>query len=332
MRQAKQTYNVHGMRLTAEAQSASLLAPIDAVLGPFACTRSARGAFSFRLRYGDPSSAAPQGLELFWEGMLPGGTELAYYTGQCVRRVRQPGRTDLHIDLDRRDACAVVARGFDQSVGYGCLVPVLTEFLPETAQQVVHGASLWMQEGRKRRAILMSGPAGSGKTTAALALAGAGVHLMTDDASVLTTRARRRTGAVVVWGLPRPCKVHRNTVRLLPWLRRLTLWAARAQEECLVKLADLADVEARREVEVGLVLWLGKRNRARHRVRKLAPVAALSLLARENLRAVDRRADGPAGRAFGLLAALVQQCPVYVLSAGPRPETLPEVVVPLLRM
>ena len=332
MSQRKQNYDVHGMPLTVEAESASLLRPVDAILGPFVTARPTRAAFALRLCYGKaPTDGTPGGLRLFWEGTLPGGTELAYYTGPSARRVTQPGLTDLHMDLRLRKACATVARGAEQSIGYGCLVPVLSEFLPQTGQHVVHGASLWVREGRKRLAVLLSGPAGSGKTTAALALAGAGMSLMTDDASVVTTRRRRRNGPVVVWGLPRPCKVHRQTVALLPWLSKLPRRPLKAEGECLVHLADVAQVDPRREVEVGLVLWLGKRSRAGHRVQRLDPVAAISLLARESLRAVDTSRDGPAGRAFGVLAALVRQCPVYSLGAGARPETLHETVLPLLR-
>lgn len=330
MRQAKHSYDVHGMCLAVEAQSASLLAPVDALLAPFACAHALKAPFALRLMYGDPAADVPRGLGLFWEGTLPGGTRLVYYTAPRVRQIRQPGQTDLHMDLRLREARATVARGSEESLGYGCLVPVLIEFLAETGQQVVHAASLWARDGRRRRAVLLSGPAGSGKTTAALALAGGGLRLMTDDASVLTTRGRRRNGPVVVWGLPRACKVHRKTVGLLPWLDELPHVSPEAQGERLIQLADLAQVEPRREVEVGLVLWLDGRNRTGHRLRRLDPVTALSSLARESLRAVDKRADGPAGRAFALLAALVRQCPVYSLSAGARPETLDQAVLPLM--
>jgi hypothetical protein len=73
------------------------------------------------------------------------------------------------------------------------------------------------------------------------------------------------------------------------------------------------------------------RKTGNHRLSPLSRLAALTILTRENVRSVERRADGRDGRAFGVLAALVRQCPAYSISVGDRLGSLYDSVLPLLR-
>ena len=80
----------------------------------------------------------------------------------------------------------------------------------------------------------------------------------------------------------------------------------------------------------GAIIFLGERNAEDHQIKPLSPVAALSLLARENISAIDRRGSGPSGKSFKALANLVGHCKCFALSASPRLETLYESLAPLL--
>jgi hypothetical protein len=264
-------------------------------------------------------------MRLFWEGVPPGSrTRLAYYTGERTRLVEQPGLTRLCIDLRRRVADARVREGAEWSASFGCLIPVLSEFLPEVASCLVHAASAADAPGG--RAVLISGPSGAGKTTAALALTRGGLRLLTDDATVLT----RCRGEIAAWGVPRPCKVRRRTLELLPWLRELPDASRAEEEEFALDPAQFSLPHPQRPARVALVLMLQERNGERHRLAPMERVDALTRLANENVRALEPRAEAGPGTMFAMLAQLVRQCPVFALSVGPSLQKLPELVLSAL--
>ena len=179
--------------------------------------------------------------------------------------------------------------------------------------------------------MLISGRSGTGKTTTALALAGSGMDLITDDASFLAMPDAGRTPAAPrVWGLPRPAKVHRRTLALLPWLGDFRRYDAQG-DEFVVVCDSLKPADPLEVVAPALVLLLEPRNLERHQVRELDAVEALARLVSENVRALDQRGTGSAGRAFGTLAALVRTTPVRSLSVGPQLDGLREVIEPLMR-
>ena len=326
------SYDVHGLRMNVRVESDSMVAPLDALLHPFAAGDAGQAPVRLLVRYDDldSHSGTPPGMRPFWKGVLPGGMYLEYYTGEGVRQVEQPGRTRLHLDLERRLAKAWVRPGEEWSLGFGCLIPVLCEFLPQAGHHVVHCAVLRAEGEGGSAAVLVSGPSGAGKTTAALALAGAGMGLVTDDAGVLTAPAGGPQEAVRAWGLPRPCKVHLRTLALLPWLRGLPRRPSRSEDEFLLAPGDIAPTDPKDELPVRLLLLLDERNGEGHRLTPIDALTAITRLTRENVRAPDSSADGPAGRAFGVLARLVGQCPAYSISIGPDIEGLHAAVDPLL--
>ncbi len=101
-------------------------------------------------------------------------------------------------------------------------------------------------------------------------------------------------------------------------------------DEFGVRCGALGPDDPLAEFEPGLVLLLEPRNAERHRARRIDAVDALERLADQNVRALDRRAGGPAGRAFGALAALLRAAPAWSLSVGPRLDGLRDAVEPLM--
>jgi len=63
--------------------------------------------------------------------------------------------------------------------------------------------------------------------------------------------------------------------------------------------------------------FLRRRNEEAHRVSPLTSLEAIGLLARENLRPLDRRGEGAAGDAFRVTVRLAERCRCFAVSAGP---------------
>jgi hypothetical protein len=207
-------------------------------------------------------------------------------------------------------------------------MPVLCEFLGRQGRHVIHAGSLVLKRGRRRRAVLLSGVSGAGKTTASLALTGAGMELMTDD-STFVGPGRNRSD-LRVWGMPTRLKVLTRTLDLLPWLQELPRQPGRVRTEFSIDAALLAPPGPRRTAEPGAIVFLDARNDHAHRVEAIDKTTALTRLVRENVRAYDRTAEGPAGRAFVALANLVRVSRTWRVSLCPDLESLYDVIAPLV--
>ncbi|MDK1032187.1 MAG: hypothetical protein QGD94_09285, partial [Planctomycetia bacterium] len=163
-------YCIHGMRLSVTCEAASLIECVDAVLRPFAVPELKGAAFTFRMRLGTPSDRTPGALRQIWSGTLPGGLFSVYWAGDDLRQIDLPGIAQLRMDLARRQATLTVKPGAERYVEYGCITPMVYTFLRQVGQHVVHAASLSVRVGRRRRAVMLSGLSGLGKTTTAIAL------------------------------------------------------------------------------------------------------------------------------------------------------------------
>ncbi|HUT37595.1 MAG TPA: hypothetical protein VNE39_29210 [Planctomycetota bacterium] len=328
-------FNVHGVRLRATVDTASLAQRLRGILGPFeAETAEADFLLDVRHEAGPFPDVTPDGMEEHWRGTLPDGPPAVCFRGPSERETLLPGLARMR--LAERGADVHVAPGADWCLNLGCLLPALCEFLARRGHYVVHAGTLSWDAAGGRRALLLCGPSGFGKTTTALALAHAGMQLLTDDATFLVaqppggTRVPPVESALRVWGLPRPCKVHRRTVALMPWLRPHCDGQRPVGDEYLVELAALAGSGALAMAEPALVLFLEERNPLAHRLRPLDKVQAVARLANENVRAADLRGQGPAGDAFRALADMARRTPTCTLSVGPDLESLHESLLPLL--
>jgi len=197
-------------------------------------------------------------------------------------------------------------------VTFGCLTPMLCAFLGQAGQHVIHAACL-SAGGDEPRAVLVCGPSGSGKTTAALAMAHGGLALMSDDATFIR---RDDAGGLFLWGLPRPCKVHRRTFDLCPHLRDLPSRPAPTGEESVIDMSVLA-ADSPRLARPGVILLMDRRNDIEHRFTGVDKLTVLARLTRENVRSGDHYVQGPARDAFAAIAELVRAGRAYLLSVGP---------------
>ena len=147
------------------------------------------------------------------------------------------------------------------------------------------------------------------------------------DASGDTCDASR--DSALVWGLRLPCKVHLRTLAMMPWLGSLARRKAITEGEYIVDVREVLPPSPQAAAAAAIIL-LEERNDQRHRLRTIAPLEALTALARENVRATAPAVAQQAGAAFRAMAQLTGSIPCYGLSVGPRIETLIDTVAPLI--
>jgi hypothetical protein len=319
---ARAHYDLHGMRMTVEAQSQSLLDVIDTLLGAYADVSGHSDGFLVRLDYGQiPAETEPE-LRDSWRGTLPGGTCMICRSSLSRRQVEMPGHVRADIDLAARVARFVVNPNIKTGLLETCFLPLLCECLGLTGHYVIHAASLFVQVGGQRRALIVSGMSGTGKTTLALALAGAGLGLLADDMTLYQAATANQPGQI--WGIRTRCKVHTRTLELLPWLRDLPAGYASLNGERLVDSRSLKPATTGLTAAPGVILFLNPRNPEAHRIEPVDRFAAITRLTRENVRAVDQRREAVAGRAFEALTELVRSSRIFQASLCPRLKELPE--------
>lgn len=316
------------VRVTSD--SARLLGPVQDVLRP--CPEgSGEAPFHLSVRYGsEPSGWKGESLRLFWSGLLRGGIPSEYYAAAGQRVVYLPGRAWGRLDFERRVAEILCEPGQEGRAYDGCLIPLLCELLAHHGHFVIHAASLAFAWRGAMAGVLLAGVSGTGKTTTGLALAHAGMVLLSDDMSFLESPGSN--GARVgLWGLQLACKVHDNTRRLLPWLDACPTRPARVEGETCMDVTEAVGAAAGVVADPRLLLLLGPRSKGEHVLLPLDKTPAMMKLTRENIRAYEHRADGSAGNAFRALGQLVAQCDVYRLCVGEPLSTLAERIRALLR-
>jgi hypothetical protein len=321
---ARAHYEVHGMRMTVEAQSQSLLDVIDNLLGAYAGVSNGADGFQARLDYGAMQPETDPALHDFWKGTLSDGTPMICRRGPNRRQIELPGLVRADIDLAARVARLVAAPNVKTGLVEICFLPLLCDCLGLAGHFLIHAGSLFIQNGGQRRALIISGMSGAGKTTLTLALAGAGLGMLADDVTFYQAATANQPGQI--WGIRTRCKVHSRTLELLPWLRDLPAGGASLNGERLVDSRPLKPVTAGLAAVAGVILFLNPRNPDAHRIEPMDKLAALTRLTRENVRAVDQRREAVAGRAFEALAELVRSSQTFQASLCPRLEELPDLL------
>jgi len=320
-------FDVHGLRITVDADGPALLEPVQAVIGAYAAPPG-DGACCLRIRYAQ-QLPAPAEMPEFWRGALPGGSRLIFRCDQRRRQTEVIDQAFADVDLSAGQAEFLVRPGAEACLLESCVLPWLCEILNEQGHYVIHAASLFLDRQERRRAVLISGLSGRGKTTAALCLAGEGFGLLADDMTFFSPSAGDGNGQV--WGIRLACKVHRQTIQMLPWLADLPGASGADDEEVLVDVRQAVPPTVGLAAWPGAILFLNPRNPWQHQVHPLDKPRALARLVNENVRAYEKHRDGSAGRAFGAMAELVRKSDTFEVSLCPDLQALGELVRSLLR-
>ena len=289
---------------------------------PYTSPNGEAGGFRVTLHHGQVRPKTDPGLRDSWSGILADGTHLVCRNGPGRRQLEVPGCIRADVDLSGRVARIVVKRGGERGLLEACVLPMLCDCFGQAGHHVIHAASLFVSTGGRRRALIVSGASGAGKTTLALALAGAGLGMLADDMTFYHAATGGRPGQI--WGIRTRCKVLPQTFNLLPWLRDLPAQGAGSNGGQLLDSRPLKPLTTGLTASPGLILFLNPRNSKAHRIEPMDKVAALTRLTRENVRAVERRREAVAGRAFAALAELVRSSRTFEASLCPRLDELPD--------
>lgn len=299
-------FDVHGMPLHVEAEEPVLFEAVDRILGPFSARQAQREEFVLRVCRRTAAAALYDDLPCLWQGMLPSGYAARYMADQSRRRLELVGAAVAELDLSTRRAQITLLSQDDRCIAGGCLTPLLTEMLRTTGWHLIHAACLRAGAGTSARAVLLCGQSGLGKTTTALALSRGPLRLLGDDAAFIRGDGKDP----LVFGLPRPCKVHPHTAELLGWLPAMIAGARTVGDEFILDFARVGEPTPQAVVPAA-VLIMGPRNLAGHELRPVDKLSAVAELARQNVRHLG------GGAPFAAVAALAACCGCYALSVGP---------------
>lgn len=320
-------FDVHGLHIAVEADSPALLAPVQAAIGAYAAPPG-QEAFGLRVRYAR-QLPTPTELPEFWRGTLPSGTRLILRSEPRRRQTEVIDQALAEVDLSAGRAEFVVRPGAERCLLEACILPWLCDILNDRGHYVIHAATVFLDRPSQRKAVLVAGPSGSGKTTAGLCLAGQGFGLLADDMTFYTPVTP--DGGGQVWGIRLGCKVHPQTIQLLPWLADLPRVGGVRSQEVLVHVQQTVPPTTGVTASPGLILFLNSRNPWQHQVNPVDKTGALARLANENVRTYEKHREGSAGRAFAAMAELVRTSDTFEVSLCSRLQELGELVRGLLR-
>ncbi len=319
-------FDVHGVHIAVEADSPLLLEPVQAAIGAYAAPPG-QEACHLRVRYAQQLPSLAE-LPEFWRGTLPGGSRVIFSCEQRRRQIEVIDQAQAEIDLAQGRAEVVVRPGSEACLLEACVLPWLCDVLNDRGHYVIHAAGLFLDHLQQRKAVLICGPSGSGKTTAGLGLAREGFGLLADDMTFFSPSGPQGTGQV--WGIRLiRCKVHAQTIQMLPWLAALPRLGA--GREVMVEVQRAIAPTTGVTASPGVILFLNSLNPSQHEAHPLDKPRALARLVNENVRAYEKHRDGSAGRAFAAMAELVRASDTYEVSLCPRLMELGELVRRLLR-
>ncbi len=323
------SYNIHGLSLLVEATAVEAIREVDTLLSEFSsdlgkgpnCFISIRPDFTEEREF-------PSSIHVLWDGNLPEGIHATYCGDETRRWIKLHGLSLACFDLASCRAEISYKPGGQWCLISGNILPILAEFLRQADHHMIHAATLLMN-AHSDLAVVISGACGTGKTTTALALANSGMKIVSDDISFVTG-VGISPGSPRIWGLLPRLKVCRPSLELLPRIKDLGPPGIEGAHEVYFNPGTVRATGACSSMKPSAIIFLGERNAEGHRIKPLSRVAALGLLARENLSAIDRRGSGPSGKSFKALANLAGNCKCFALSASPRLETLYECLSPFL--
>jgi hypothetical protein len=318
-------YDLNGIFLAvvADEQDVGFLDPI---LAPLTAHTETAPDWIVRVQITDRIEI-PASSDLIWQGPLPEGLESVLSERDGRRSLTVISQcTMTHLAESHSTLIQVASAGTNAIRGTAAFW-LIDEILAERSQFLLHGACL-VRPGTEE-AIAIFAPSGTGKTTTALALARNGLALATDDALVLENT---KAGSLI-WGIPRPIKVHQRTAGFLPWLQPvLKAWQAEEQVLTLEEIEPVIQRASATQRRCAAVVVLARPNAVDHRVESIAKADALTLILSDNVRKAPAGVDANGQATFAAAALLVTRTPTVVLSVGPDPDSLePDLIFAMIQ-
>ena len=322
-------YDLIGTTVSISAEDHDLLLPFETYLAPFTCAGMPKSDFAIELGRAT-SRAPPANATMVFEGELALGAPCTLSVTGTKSWLHAPGVLSIFSDQASATTRIDVEDTLASAAGSMAVLRVIDLALQAGRQALLHGAA-FTAPGAPNKTILLFAPSGRGKTTTALALGLAGFGLITDDAIVLQNDRRGKPARNLVWGLPRPLKVHENTAALLPALAPCltSVWDEfREQPISLATLSQTVAISsaALYAVPACALIILGPRTTGAHILEPIAKADVLIELAADNVR---RRAEGMLDSdiwRFGRIASLVAALPCLRLQVGAPLATLANVI------
>jgi len=255
----------------------------------------------------------PADRDLLYAGPIPELGDCAFYEIADGYHLRYPEGVVLTLTPAAHAAVMVAPPGAAHRVVGAAAMTAVEAALDAAGSVMVHAAGLTVPGADAT--ILIHAPSGTGKTTSALALAGAGFGLCSDDAMVL----RDEADGFAAWGLPRDIKVHRHTVAKLAWLQPFFGEAWDAVGEQVVRrdaFRNTVRLENGQPRPVAALFRLARAADGETVVKPAARTEVLASLAADNVRKSHSGLLPLQQRRFATLARLVAAVPVFDLLVG----------------
>ena len=308
-------FDLMGPVLRVEAEDERLIRPFAAILRGLDHETGRDPAFTLTIREGAPA-AIPDSARTVYEGPV-------FFEGDCIYAddggqlcLLFPDRISLFLSADGKSGEIVVSSDHTPRIGATPGMMAVDAAIDATGQFILHAAGLTLP-GSHAQALVFA-QSGTGKTTTALALAGDGFGLCTDDAMVI----RLGDSAPTAWGLPRDLKVHHNTAEMMPWLKPYLNGKWDNQGEQAVTRAALSDrirIEKAEQRPIAGVFLLERGTDKKSKVTPLSQTDTLVSLAADNIRTGRTGLLAGQRRRFASLASLVSLAPTFRITLGSDP-------------
>jgi hypothetical protein len=321
-------FDLHGVRLCVECSLASAERPIANLLKRFAsASRETNDIKLIVAETDDPDSLGDR---------LPAAAGIVYSRKRDDRDTRlDPGvefdvyrtPTGVIVDLGGHGMMTLEPQSGRGTILLACVEKLhpdiigslllfsLSELLKTRGLHLVHAAAVALD----RRAVVIPGTQGRGKTTACLSLVAGGFSFLSDDVVFL----RAHGGTVEVCALPEHVSVTDRTIGMFPELRE----RAATLEVGLLKRHGEIDELFDRPVELNacpvILLFPEVTGRPESRLTPLPRARALEMLLPRGLSVLDR---AHAAQHFQLMSRLVAQCACFRLEFGTRIEAMPAMI------
>jgi hypothetical protein len=307
------SYDLGGHRLLVVTASDDLRTSFDRSYAGFRAENTDGDiGFHLELEEGDLPEP-PAGFRLVFNGPIPNEGRCSLFASDERTHLVFPNDCVLRIDRRERRGRITVAPGRADRLRGTTGIAAIEAAADAAGQIMLHAAGLTLPGDE--RCIVIHAPSGTGKSTTALALMHSGFGLCSDDALFAGTDE----GGIFVWGFPSDVKVHRHTLKMMPWLEPVLAGEWNKEDERPIRwkaLPALGRIEDRTPRRIAALFRLARAQEGETEIVSVGRAEVLASLAADNVRTGLTGLLPLQQRRFNMLARLVASVPVYELRAG----------------